>query len=283
MTRRPDDRRAGGDAHVAPQHDRRFDVRGGVDARAFAGPHAGLDLGAGEADPDFAGDGVVVRFLVLLEVADVGPVRVDHVAAELRAVAQHVGEEILREIVHLAALHAVEDPGLEHVDAGVDRVGEHLAPRRLLEEPHDAPVLVGHDDAELERVGDALQRDRDVVPLLLVVPHDRAQVEVGQRIAADHQERLAGEQVVRHLHRARGAERRVLDDVVHRHAVRAAVAEVRLDLVGEIVQRRDDLVEAVPLQQLDDQLHHRLAGNGRERFGSARGQRTKPGALAPSH
>ena len=37
----------------------------------------------------------------------------------------------------------VEHAGLEHVDPGVDRVGEHLAPRRLLEEPLDRAVVAG--------------------------------------------------------------------------------------------------------------------------------------------
>jgi hypothetical protein len=53
---------------------------------------------------------------------------------------------------------------------------------------------------------------------------------------------------------------------VHCDAVRAPVAEVRLDLVGQVVQRGDDLVEAVRLEQLDDQLHHRLPRHRRERL-----------------
>ena len=54
----------------------------------------------------------------------------------------------------------------------------------------------------------------------------------------------SAEQLVGHLHRAGGAERRVLDDVLHRHAEVGAAVEVRFDLVGEVVQRRDDLGDA---------------------------------------
>ena len=55
-----------------------------------------------------------------------------------------------------------------------------------------------------------------------------------------------------------------------------AVAEVVFDLVGEIVQGRDDLGDAVAPQQVDDVMHHRLVGDRRERLGQTRGQRTQP-------
>ena len=234
-------------------------------------------------EPHLAFERVVVRLLVLFEVADVGPVRVDHVAAELHAVAQHLGEEVAREIVVAAPDHPVEDGRFEHVDAGVDRVGEDLAPRRLLEEARDAAGLVGDDDAEFERVGDALQRDRDVVVLALVVFDQRGEVDVGQRVARDDEERIAGQQLVGHLHRAGRAERGVLDDVFHRHAELGAVVEVRFDLVGQVVQRGDDLGDAVASQKSDDVFHHRLAGNRRERLRTARGQRPQPRPLAAGH
>ena len=232
-------------------------------------------LGAERIERQRVADRVVVRLLILFQVPDVGPVRVEDVAAQFCAVAQHERKEILREVVDPAALHAVEDAGLEDVDAGIDGVGEDLSPRRLLEETDDAAVIVGDDDAELERIGHALQRDGDVVAGFAMMAHQRREIDVGQRVAADDEERRAGQEVVRHLDRARGAERRVLDDVVHLHAERAAVPEPRLDLVGEIVEGSDDLGEAVPPQQIDDVLHDRLAGDGRERFRAPRCQRTQ--------
>ena len=99
---------------------------------------------------------IEIRLMVLLEVADVGPVVRRNVAAELLPVAQHLREDVLGEVVDLSGRHVLEDLGLEDVDPGVDRVGEDLAPRRLLEEPFDPAVLAGDDDAELERIVDSL-------------------------------------------------------------------------------------------------------------------------------
>jgi hypothetical protein len=237
-----------------------------IDAAAFAREHAGRDLGTERVEPHLAFERVVVGLLVLFEVADVGPVRVDDVAAELGAVAQHLGEEILREVVVAPADHPLENARFEHVDAGVDRVGEHLAPRRLLEKARDAPIFIRDDHAELERVGDALQGDRDVVLFALVVFDQRGQVDVGERVARDHDKRFAGQQLVSHLHRTGGTERRVFDDVLHRYAEVGAAVEIRFDFVGEVVQRRDDLGDTVPPQQGDDMLHHRFAGDRSERL-----------------
>ena len=66
----------------------------------------------------------------------------------------------------------------------------------------------------------------------LVELEQRAEIDVGQRVARDDQEALAGEKLLRELDRARRSERRVLDDVVHRDAELGAVAEVGFDLVG---------------------------------------------------
>ena len=105
-------------------------------------------------------DRVVVRLLILFQVPDVGPVRVEDVAAQFCAVAQHERKEILREVVDPAALHAVEDAGLEDVDAGIDGVGEDLSPARLLEEALDPVVLAGDDDPEVERITASALRAR---------------------------------------------------------------------------------------------------------------------------
>ena len=174
MHRRADDRRAGarcarrGRARPAPRV-----ARSGSMRVPSPGPHAGRDLVAGIRDRHLALDRVVVGLLVLFEVADVGPVRVEDRSRRASRPRAASAERDPSRNRRSAALHAVEDRRLEHVDAGVDRVGEDFAPRRLLEKAHDRPVLVGDDDAELERVGDALQRDRDVVALLAVMADER--------------------------------------------------------------------------------------------------------------
>ena len=65
----------------------------------------------------------------------------------------------MAEIIWFARRDVVEHLRLEHVDAGVDGVGEDLAPTRLLEEAFDASLFVHDDHAELQRVLDALQGD----------------------------------------------------------------------------------------------------------------------------
>src|ERR671931_397519 len=75
-----------------------------------------------------------VRLPVLVEVADVLPVAVADVAVDRPAHLEQQREELLREVVRPVGRHVPQDLRLEDVDPGVDRVTEHLPPRRLLEE-----------------------------------------------------------------------------------------------------------------------------------------------------
>src|SRR5207253_2920450 len=104
---------------------------------------------------------VEVRLPVLVEVADVLPVALADVAVDRAAHLEQEREELLREVVRPVGRHVPQDLRLEHVDAGVDRVREDLAPGGLLEEALDPAVVVGDDDPELERVVDRLEADRD--------------------------------------------------------------------------------------------------------------------------
>ena len=52
------------------------------------------------------------------------------------------------------------------------------------------PVLGGDHHAEVERVRDALERDRDCGAALLVKRDDFGQIDVGDRVTGDDQERL---------------------------------------------------------------------------------------------
>ena len=61
-------------------------------------------------------------------------------------------------------------------------VSEKTSPQRgLLEEALDPPVLAGDHDAELERVGDALQGQRRRRAAVAMELDQRRQVDVGQR------------------------------------------------------------------------------------------------------
>ena len=172
--------------------------------------------------------------------------------------------------------------GLEHVDAGVDRVREHLAPRRLLEEALDPALLVGDDDPELERVLDRLQADRDRRPALAVELDELAEVDVAEGVARDDEDgvvELSGGEP----DGAGGAERRLLDRVLDPQAEPLAGPEVAADRLRQERERDDHVVEAVALEQLEDVLHARLADDRHHRLRLVRGQRPQPRALPTRH
>ena len=145
---------------------------------------------ARDVERDLLVEGVEVGLPILLEVPDVLPVALAHVAVHRPSELEQPREELLREVERTVVGNVPKHPGVEDVDAGVDRVREHLAPRGLLQEALDAPVLSRDDDAEVERVVDCLERDRHGSFAFGVEAHQRRQVEVGERVARDDEERL---------------------------------------------------------------------------------------------
>ena len=133
---------------------------------------------------------IEVRLCVLPEVADVLPVALGDVAVQRPAHLQQQREELLGEVVRLAGGHVSQHFGLDHVDARVDRVGEDLAPRRLLEETFDAAVGVGDDDAELERVLDRLSAIVTAAFRSRWEASSELEVDVAERVPGDDEHRL---------------------------------------------------------------------------------------------
>ena len=253
-----------------------------VEVDALADPDVAADADTGDVEPHALVERVEVRLPVLVEVADVLPVAVHHVAVHRPAHLEKQREELLREVERPVLRNVPQHLGLEHVDAGVDRVREHLAPRRLLEEALDPAVLVGDDDPELEWVFDRLEADRDRRVLLAVELDQLRQVDVAERVAGDDEERVV-EPAGRESHRACRAERRLLDRVRDVDAERLAAAEVRADRLRQECDRDDHVLEPVLLQQLDDVLHARLADDRHHRLGLVRRQRTEARAFAACH
>ena len=211
--------------------------------------------------------------------ADVLPVAVDHVTAQQLALVESGREHVAGEVDGLTRRDVVEDARLQDVDPGVDGVAEHLTPRGLLQEPLDPSVLAGDDDPELDGILDPLQRDGGERAGLLVAADDLGEVDVGQHVTGDHEERLV-ELVSGVAHRAGSSQRRVLGGVSHLDAELPAVAEVGADLVREERHGDHDLVEAVAREQLHDVLHHRPVRHRHHRLRLVAGQRAQPGALA---
>ena len=176
-----------------------------------------------------------------------------------------------------------EHLGLHDVDARVHGVREDLTPGRLLQEPLDPAAVVGDHDAELERVGNRFQRDGDHRLAFAVERDERGEVDVGQRIATDHDERLAGECFLGVLDAARGAQRRLLGRVRQFHAELFAVAEVVTDQRGEELHSDHGFGDAVLTQQTEDVSHDRLVDDRQQRLGLIRRHRAQSRALAPGH
>ncbi len=202
-----------------------------VDVDVLADPDVLAEADAGDVGLDLAVEHVAVGGQILLQVTDVLPVAVDDGAVERLAELEELGEELLAEVVLLPRRDVLEDLGLEHVDAGVDRVGEDLPPRRLLEEALDAPLVVDDDHPEVERVLDAFEGDGHHGATTLVLVDDGAEVEVGEGVARDDDERLPqlGFGV---LDAPRRAQRLLLDRVAQVDTQRLAVAEVAADDLG---------------------------------------------------
>jgi hypothetical protein len=191
-------------------------------------------------------------------------------------------EQLLREVERPVGRDVAQHLRLEHVDAGVDRVGEHLAPRRLLEEALDAPFSVRDDDPELEWVVDRLEADRHRCALLAVELDQLRQIDVAQRITRDDEERVV-ETVGGETHGAGGAERRLFHRVADVDAERGAVAEVRADRLRQERDRDDHVLHPVELQQLDDVLHARLADDRDHRLRLVGRERPQACALSARH
>ena len=164
-----------------------------------------------------------------------------------------------------------------------DGVREHLAPGRLLKEPLDPPVLVGDDDAELQRVRYAGQGHGDQGALVLVEPHHGGQVDVGEGVTGDDDERPIAQGVFGILHAARGAERHLLGRVLQVHPEVFAVAEVVADERGQELDGDDGVGAPVPPQQPQDVFHDRPVGYGQQGLGLVGGHRTQPRPFPACH
>ena len=195
---------------------------------------------------------------------------------------QQPGEQVAAEVAALVSLEVVEDIRLEDVDARVDRVAEHLAPGGLLDEALHAPLVVGDHHAVLQGVVGASQDEGGERVVLGVVAQRLAEVDVGEGVAADEHEGVV-EVLLDALHAPGRPQRGLFDRVDDLDAPLRAIAEVRDDLVGEVVEGHDDGLDAVPLEQLDDVLHHRLVAQPYHGLGSVEGERAQARAFSTSH
>ena len=271
------------DLGVVPDAQRAGEDRVRVDLGALGDPDAGRDLEPGDIGLHPAGQHVGLGLQVALVGPHVFPVAVGDVAEQRGAALEQLGEDVAGPVDHLTGRDLGQHLRLHHVQPRVDRVREHLAPGRLLEEALDPAVLLGDHDAELQRVGHAGQADGDQRALLLVEVDQRGQVHVGQRVARDDQERLVAQRVLGVPDAARGTQRHLLGGVLQAHPELLAVAEVVPDERGEELDGHDGLIEPVPLEQPQHVFHDRPVGHRKHGLGLVSGHRPQPCPFPACH
>ena len=179
-------------------------------------------------------------------------------------------------------MEEIEDRRIEDVDAGVREVRDDLTPARLLDEPLDRAAVVDHNNAVLERIGHRLEHDGGEGAPFPVEAGCRDQVDVGEGIAGDDDERLSELRAGEH-HRAGGAQRRVLYGVGQRHALLGTVAEIVSDRRAEVLHGGDHLAHLVAPEVQQDVLHDRAPGDGHQGLRLTAGQRSEARSLAAGH
>ena len=134
--------------------------------------------------------------------------------------------------------------GIDEVRARIDVAGHEL--RRLLAEREDTRPLVGFHETEGTRIIDVVQRDRDGGGSLPVERGHLRQIEVGQDVTVEREERRVPQRGERVHDRATGPEGLVLHDPRD-----GGIAVTRLD---EGVERR------LQVGGRQDHLVHTVAG-----------------------
>ena len=269
----------------ADQHGPAVDATGGTDhdrplvtdavpvcTHVQTHPDAGTHLaagGRGEIAP--LGQEVLHGRPVVGGVADIDPAegRLHRVKVLTRI--DQGREELRTDVVDAVLGNVAEDRGLEDVDSGIGEVASGVFGCGFLLKRRDAACGVSYDDSVGRDLGAAnsLADDCGDGTCSVVRSDNGREVEVDDGIAAYDEECRIEEAGVRlHAREAARATRRVvthraldveftLERVRHGHAEARAVAEVVLDLVGQIGRVHHNLVETVPVKQVDDELHHR--------------------------
>jgi hypothetical protein len=113
---------------VVPDYRRAPQNRIGVDLGPVAQPDALAQAEARQLDLHTAVQDVLVRPGVRVQGADVLPVAVGHAPVEQWPLLVQQARENIGGKVHHAVRYEIEDPGLENVNTGIDRVRKNLAP-----------------------------------------------------------------------------------------------------------------------------------------------------------
>ncbi len=253
---------AGFDLRVVADHQRTAEHRLRMDVGVPSDPHPRRDLKTADLHVDQAVEHIGLDPKEARDGADILPVATHDVAEQGRPGSQELREHVSRPVHRLPGRNVGEYLRFHDVDAGVDRVGEDLPPGRFLEEADDPAVVGRDDDPELQGVRDGLERDRDQRTLLAMVGDQRGQVDVGQRIPADHQKRVVAQRVLCVADAAGRPQRCGFGRVRQMHTQLVAVTEIGPDVGREELHRDHGLIETVPFEQPQHMLHNRPIDDG---------------------
>ncbi len=286
---RADDRvahpRARSDVGVTSDDDRAGQSRGIVHTGSLVEPDGvarALVPFPRDVHPDGALEQIDVRRPVLGQISHVSPVAAGHVTPEGASGSEESREQLLAEVIRPVRRDSAEDRRLEQVDAGIDGVAEHLAPRGLLEEAEDATLLVRDDDAVGERLLHPREHHGRLGALGAVEGHGGLEVEIRQHVSRHDEDRLAG--LLRRESDSPGrAQVGGGGDVRHVHAPAVAIPEMRGNGLGHEIQEDDEIAEPVAFEQADRVLHDRHIAYGHERLGHVGRERSETGAKPARH
>ena len=113
---------------------------------------------------------------------------------------------------------------------------------------------------------------------------DGAQVEIGERVATQHDEGfIRVEQFGGLAHTARCPQRHVFDRIANVQAEFASVAVVVLNVVRHVLHRQHQVGDAVALTEVEDVPQHGFVDEGDHGFWAVDGQWAQTRAFATSH
>ena len=192
-------------------------------------------------------------------------------------------EDVQRKVDDGPVREVVEDLALEHVDHAVGEVRQSLGGIRLFLEALNSPVGASDHDAELADVRHALHRQGRDPAVAFMGLSKGGQVDVGERVAGHHEERLAPEEIRNVANPPRGAQELLLVSVGEVDAQRRSVADPLPNGVREPVEVGDHLGESMAGKKLQDVLHHGPVDDRHHRLRHLVGEWPQPRSEAGRH
>ena len=190
---------------------------------------------------------IQMRFLVLIQIADIAPISFGDVAVQSHVLFEHERKEILAEVVIFMKWNELKDLRFNDIDTGVDGVAEHFAPRRLFEKSRDLSLLVCNHDTILQRILRPCKDERGFCFFLFMKLNGFSQVKIRQHVAADDHEPFiqkigciadtAGSPIV-----SFGS------SILHGDFVCGSISKMRGNDIRLIEERRDDVPYSVTFQ-----------------------------------